>query len=360
MINAHVLYYPSPNNINPNYMYTIGFLLSLSILIQSITGILLTLHFTSDIILAFYSVLSIVQDLYYGWYIRYLHTNGWSMVMLLNYFHISRGLYVNSYMYNNNLWLSGNILNLLLASIAFMGYLLIWGQMSFWGGTVIFNLLILIPNIYNILSGSFYLTNPTLHRWFIFHSILPFISIGFIIIHVYYLHYIWSTNTLGYKLNNIITFYPNILYTDLTILNILLGLGYTFQLFISIFNLWHPDNNIEVNGLITPQHIVPEWYFLHFYCTLKVIPHNNLGLICFITSILICIILGELSNISTIWRIFNYVWINGHLFITYYLILIWMCLWIGSQIPHELIICYGRIYYFVNNYVLYITLYWIW
>jgi ubiquinol-cytochrome c reductase cytochrome b subunit len=169
-----------------------GFLLFLTIGLQIVSGVLLALHYTSDINHSYYSVMHIIRDIYYGWCLRYMHSSGASFVLGITYLHIGRGLYVSSYMYNTNLWLSGVVLFVFLMAIAFLGYVLAWGQMSFWGGTVITNLLSSVPCLIEWMCGGFYVSNPTLKRFFVFHFILPFITIGFVIVHLYYLHYISS------------------------------------------------------------------------------------------------------------------------------------------------------------------------
>jgi len=238
---------------------------------------------------------------------------------------------------------------------AFLGYVLTWGQMSFWGGTVITNLFVSVPCLIEWMSGGFYVSNPTLKRFFVFHFILPFIITGFVIIHLYYLHYVSSSNPLGYNTNNLITFYSSILFKDIFGLFIL-GIGYTLQVFLGMFSLSHPDNSLEVNGLVTPLHIVPEWYFLSFYAVLKAIPNKNVGFIIFLISVLILFLLGEVKNVSTISRLTSYMWINGNLFITYFFLIMIYELWIGAQLPQDIFLSYGRVLNFFNNLILWSNL----
>merc|ERR1711942_477260 len=185
--------------------------------------------------------------------------------------------------------------------IAFIGYVLPWGQMSFWGATVITNLLSPFPCLIEWICVGFYISNPTLKRFFIFHFILPFIVCGFIIIHFYYLHYLSSNNSLGYNINNKILFFPFELIKDIFGLFIIITL-YAIQLFFGIFSLSHPDNAFQVNELVTPLHIVPEWYFLSYYAMLKALPNKNAGFIILLTSILILLLFGE-SHYSFIHRL---------------------------------------------------------
>ena len=332
-----------------------GFLLFLIIVFQIVSGILLALYYISDINYSYYSVMYIIREVYYGWCLRYIHSNGASFIFGIMYFHIGRGLYVSSYVYNTNLWLSGIVLFIFLMAIAFLGYILTWGQMSFWGGTVITNLFSSVPCIIEWMCGGFYVSNPTLKRFFIFHFMLSFITIGFVIIHFYYLHYISSNNLLGYNINNLIIFFPIILIKDSFGLFIL-SIGYIFQLFLGIFSLSHPDNSVEVNGLVTPLHIVPEWYFLSFYAVLKAIPNKNVGFIIFLTSVLLLFLLGEVKNVSTISRLISYMWINGNLFIIYFFFIMICELWIGAQLPQDIFLSYGRILNFFNNLILWSNL----
>jgi len=263
-----------------------GFLLLLSIVLQIISGVLLALHYISEINQSYYSVMHIIREVYRGWYIHYLHSSGASFVFGIKYLHISRGLYNNSYVYNTNLWLSGIVICLFLMMTAFLGYVLAWGQMSFWGSTVITNLFSSVPCLIMWLSGGFYVSNPTLQRFFVFHFILSFLTLGFVVIHFYYLHYVSSCNSINYNTNNFITFFPSVSIKDI-FTYVILDIGYTLQLFLYIYSLSHPDNNVEVNRLITPLHIVPEWYFLSFYAVLKVIPFNIIGFLIFLIAVLI-------------------------------------------------------------------------
>jgi len=274
---SHLQFYSCPINISN--LWNMGFLLFLVKDIQIITGILLAFSYTSDINKVQPSVQYLGREVYYGWYLHYMHSSGASFVYYGLTLHIGRGLYVSSYLFRNLLWLSGIALFLLHMMTAFLGYILSWGQLSFWGGTVISNL-VSICSITTFICGGSMICNPTLKRFFIFHLLLPLIISGLSVVHLFYLHYICSSNTLGFYTNNFITFYPIIMFKDISGLIGLL-LGYTLQIVIS-YGLSHPDNILEVNSLITPLHIVPEWYFLHLYMVLKAIPNKTSGLILFI------------------------------------------------------------------------------
>ena len=233
---------------------------------------------------------------------------------------------------------------------AFMGYVLPWGQMSFWGATVITNLLSPFPCLIEWVCGGHYVYNPTLKRFFIFHFILPFIICGFIIIHLFYLHFLSSNNPLGLNTNNKIPFFPFIFIKDLFGL-FLIFLFIILQTHFGIYSLSHPDNALEVSGLITPLHIVPEWYFLCQYAMLKAVPNKNAGFIILLTSILIFFLFGEIRNLTTFTRLIHYN--NGSSFsISSFFSSIICFLWIGAQLPQEKFISYGRIltldyYYFI-------------
>lgn len=257
-----------------------GFLLFLVVLVQIITGILLALQYTSDINHSYYSVQYLVREVYYGWCLHYMHSSGASFVFGLLTFHIGRGLYVSSYLFRTSLWLSGVVLFLLHMMTAFLGYVLAWGQLSFWGGTVITSIFSTC-SITTFICGGSMISNATIKRFFIFHILIPLIIGGLSVVHIFYLHSICSSNTLGFYTNNLITFYPLLVFKDILGLFIL-GIGYTLQIFTS-YGLSHPDNILEVNTLITPLHIVPEWYFLHLYMVLKAIPNKTSGLTLFIT-----------------------------------------------------------------------------
>ena len=250
------------------------------------------MHYIPNANLAFLSIEHIMRNINNGWILRYLHSNGASFFFIIIYLHIFRGLYFNSYVKpRTQLWLSGLGIFLIMMAIAFMGYVLPWGQMSFWGVTVITNLFSAIPfighSVVEWLWGGFSVNNATLNRFFSFHYLLPFLLIVLIIIHLSLLHNNGSTNSNGIdSSSNVVKFYPYFYVKDL------------FSLFVSIFflfiilfffpnNLGHPDNYIPANPLITPFHIVPEWYFLPFYAILRSIPNKLGGVISMIGSIAI-------------------------------------------------------------------------
>ena len=249
LIKCHLQSYPCPLQIN--YYWNLGFLLGIIIILQIFTGIFLCLYYCSDINSTYFSIFFFIREIYYGWSLRYFHSNGASFIFLFLFIHIGRAISYNSYFYNSNTWFSGIILLLLLMAIAFMGYVLPFGQMSFWRATVITNLLSPIPSIIEWICGGYYVYNPTLKRFFIFHFLLPFILLIFIIIHIFYLHLYSSNNPLKLNINNKISFFPFILYKDLFILFLILFI-YVFQIYFGIYSLSHPDNALEIYTLITP------------------------------------------------------------------------------------------------------------
>merc|ERR1711985_161207 len=281
LMKSHLGSYPCPLNLN--YFWNLGFLLLVTILLQMMTGILLSLHYTSDIHSAYYSVMHIIREVYYGWCLRFLHSSGASFVFLVLFIHVARAISYGSNFYNPNTWFSGIVLFLFLMAIAFMGYVLPWGQMSFWGATVITNLLSPFPCLIEWVCGGHYVYNPTLKRFF-------------------YLHFLSSNNPLGLNTNNKIPFFPFIFIKDLFGL-FLIFLFIILQTHFGIYTLSHPDNALEVSGLVTPLHIVPEWYFLCQYAMLKAVPNKNAGFIILLTSILIFFLFGEIRNLTTFTRL---------------------------------------------------------
>jgi len=298
-IDAHIVDYPTPANLN--YMWSFGSAAGICLLIQIITGIFLAMHYTPHIDMAFNSVEHIMRDVQGGWLIRYLHANGASMFFIVVYCHIFRGLYYGSYMYpRGKLWASGVIIFLLMMATAFMGYVLPWGQMSFWGATVITNLFSAIPfvggSIVEWLWGGFSVDNATLNRFFSLHYLLPFLIVGITLAHLSLLHTTGSNNPLGINTNvESISFYPYFYVKDLFAFFILLAV-FSFFVFFYPNALGHPDNYIPANPLVTPPHIVPEWYFLPFYAILRSVPDKLAGVVLMVFAILILLLLPIINT----------------------------------------------------------------
>jgi len=298
-VDSHIIDYPTP--INLNYMWSFGSTAGLCLVIQIITGIFLAMHYTPHIDSAFNSVEHIMRDVNNGWLIRYLHANGASMFFIVVYCHIFRGIYYGSYMYpRGKLWASGVIIFLLMMATGFMGYVLPWGQMSFWGATVITNLFSAIPlvgsSIVEWLWGGFSVDNATLNRFFSLHYLMPFAIAGLTIVHLSLLHTTGSNNPLGINTNvDTISFYPYFYVKDL--LSFLLLLAFlSFFVFFYPNALGHADNYIPANPMVTPPHIVPEWYFLPFYAILRSIPDKLGGVVAMISAILVLLALPVINT----------------------------------------------------------------
>jgi ubiquinol-cytochrome c reductase cytochrome b subunit len=290
VVNNHIIDYPTP--INLNYFYGFGSLAGIMLVIQILTGIFLAMHYTPHIDLAFNSVEHIMRDVNNGWLIRYTHANGASFFFIVVYVHIFRGLYYGSYITPREaLWCSGVVIFILMMATAFMGYVLPWGQMSFWGATVITNLFSAIPligkDVVDWLWGGFAVDNPTLNRFFSLHFTLPFIIVGVVLIHLVLLHEVGSNNPLGLTLKTEnIPFYPYFYTKDLFGLIVLFLVFFTF-VFYYPNTLGHADNYVEANPMKTPLHIVPEWYFLPFYAILRSIPNKIGGVVGMFGSLII-------------------------------------------------------------------------
>nr|ABF00457.1 cytochrome b [Phoenicolacerta laevis] len=292
IINNSFIDLPTPSNISA--WWNFGSLLGLCLIIQTITGLFLAMHYTADISSAFSSIAHIHRDVQHGWLIRNLHANGASMFFICIYLHIGRGLYYGSYLYTET-WNIGVILLLLVMATAFMGYVLPWGQMSFWGATVITNLLSAAPYVGETLVqwiwGGFAVDSATLTRFFTLHFMLPFLIMGISMVHLLFLHETGSNNPTGLNSNvDKIPFHPYFSYKDLLGALILL----TFLLSLALFSpnlLGDPENFTPANPLVTPPHIKPEWYFLFAYAILRSIPNKLGGVLALLFSILILLIL---------------------------------------------------------------------
>lgn len=297
IINNSLIDLPSPSNIN--IWWNFGSLLGLCLIIQILTGLFLTMYYTANIEIAFFRVNYICRNVNYGWLIRTLHANGASFFFICIYFHIGRGIYYESFNLKYT-WIIGIIILFLLIGTAFIGYVLPWGQISFWGATVITNLLSAIPYLGNIIVnwiwGGFAVDNATLTRFYTFHFLLPFILTIIIIIHLLFLHQTGSNNPLGINRNlDKIPFHPFFSFKDLIGFLIILFI-LTILTIINPYLLGDPDNFIPANPLVTPVHIQPEWYFLFAYAILRSIPNKLGGVIALIMSILILIILPITFN----------------------------------------------------------------
>nr|ABW97041.1 cytochrome b [Microchirus variegatus] len=297
IVNNSVIDLPAPSNISA--WWNFGSLLGLCLITQIVTGLLLAMHYTADAATAFSSVVHICQDVNYGWLIRNVHANGASMFFICIYLHIGRGLYYGSYT-NKETWNIGVVLLLLVMATAFVGYVLPWGQMSFWGATVITNILSAIPYVGNTLVqwiwGGFSVDNATLTRFFTFHFLLPFIVAAATFLHLFFLHESGSNNPAGLtSAGDKIPFHPYFTYKDLLGFSILLILLAALAMF-SPNLLGDPDNFTPANPLVTPPHIKPEWYFLFAYAILRSIPNKLGGVLALLAAILVLFIVPILHT----------------------------------------------------------------
>nr|WMN14146.1 cytochrome b [Diplophos taenia] len=288
---------PAPSNIS--VWWNFGSLLGLCLISQILTGLFLAMHYTSDISTAFSSVTHICRDVSYGWLIRNMHANGASFFFICIYLHIGRGLYYGSYLFKET-WNIGVILLLLTMMTAFVGYVLPWGQMSFWGATVITNLLSAVPYVGEALVqwiwGGFSVDNATLTRFFAFHFLFPFIIFAATVLHLLFLHETGSNNPAGLNSDaDKISFHPYFSYKDLLGFVALLLALTSFALF-SPNLLGDPDNFVPANPLVTPPHIKPEWYFLFAYAILRSIPNKLGGVLALLFSILVLMIVPILHT----------------------------------------------------------------
>nr|AFQ62136.1 cytochrome b [Promecognathus crassus] len=341
IMNNSLIDLPTPSNIS--LWWNFGSLLGLCLIIQIITGLFLAMHYTASIELAFNSVNHICRDVNYGWLLRTLHANGASFFFICIYLHIGRGMYYGSYKLIHT-WMMGVIILFLVMGTAFMGYVLPWGQMSFWGATVITNLLSAIPYLGTMMVqwvwGGFAVDNATLTRFFTFHFLLPFIVIAAVMIHLLFLHQTGSNNPMGMNTNiDKIPFHPYFSFKDLMGFIILMML-LTLLTLLNPYYLGDPDNFIPANPLSTPIHIQPEWYFLFAYAILRSIPNKLGGVIALIFSILILIIL-PFSNVSKFQSLKFYP-LNQILF-WFFLILTILLTWIGMRPVEDPYILMGQI-----------------
>ena len=345
--------HPTPRNLN--YWWNFGSLAGITLVIMIVSGLLLSMHYVAHVDLAFDSVEHIMRDVNYGWLLRYIHSVGASMFFLIVYIHISRGLYYGSYKSPREvLWWLGIIIFFLMIITAFLGYTLPWGQMSFWGATVITNLFSAIPligdNIVTWLWGGFSIDNPTLNRFYSLHFLIPFIIVGVVFLHIVALHKFGSNNPTGIDLTlkqEKIPFHPYYTVKDF------FGYGVFFIIFgIFVFFLpnllGHPENYIPADPFVTPEHIIPEWYFLPFYAILRAIPFKLLGVLAMLGSILILFVLPWLDTCKVrscrfrpIYKQFYWIFIFNFIVLG----------WVGSKVPEGHYLIISRIctaYYFTH------------
>lgn len=335
---------------NISYSWMWGSLSGIFLVIQIVTGLFLSMHYAPDTNLAFLSVEHIMRDVPHGWLIRYMHSNGASFFFLSMYMHVGKNLYFKLYLNNKFAWLSGIVIFLLSMATAFIGYVLPWGQMSYWGATVITSLFSVIPavgpDLVQWLWGGFSVDNPTLNRFYSLHFLLPFVILALVILHLFFLHHGNSSGSKMFVIEDKMTFYPYLFLKDGVGI-----LGVLFIYFVFVFfhpnALGHPDNYIPANPLVTPAHIVPEWYFLPFYAILRAVPDKLGGAVLMGLSILI---LALLPFFDTTYFEKNY------LFNIFFLISFWVFIgsvvllgWLGAQpieYPYSSLAVFATICYF--------------
>ncbi|MCF2525522.1 cytochrome c1 [Bradyrhizobium sp. G127] len=345
LIHSSFVAYPTPRNLN--YWWTFGAILSMMLGVQIITGIILAMHYTPHVDLAFKSVELIVRDVNYGWLLRYLHSNGASMFFIAVYIHMFRGLYYGSYKEPREvLWILGVIIYLLMMATGFMGYVLPWGQMSFWGATVITNLFGAIPyvgdSIVTLLWGGYSVGNPTLNRFFSLHYLLPFVIAGVVVLHVWALHVSGQNNPAGVEPKtekDTVPFTPYATVKDAFGMSCFLLFFAWFIFYIPNY-LGDPDNYIPANPAVTPAHIVPEWYYLPFYAILRSIPNKLAGVIAMFAAIIVLAFLPWLDSART--RSSKYRPLAKQFFWIFVVVCIGLG-YLGAQPPEGIYVIAGRV-----------------
>jgi ubiquinol-cytochrome c reductase cytochrome b subunit len=350
-LNKFFVIYRVPKNLN--FLWNFGVLAGLSLVIQMLTGILLAMHYDPNAANAFASVEHITRDVNFGWLIRYCHQVGASMFFVVVYIHIFRGLYYGSYKNPRELlWIIGVIMFFIMMATAFIGYVLPWGQMSFWGATVITNLFSAIPfvgeSIVHWIWGGFAVGNATLNRFFALHYLFPFILFAFVILHVLALHQFGSNNPTGIEVKSkkdTIPFHPYYTAKDFVTIVLYFLVLFGFVFFAPDY-LGHPDNFIEADPLVTPPHIVPEWYFLPFYAILRAIPNKLGGVLALFSAVFILFAVPWLDTSKVksgryrpVFKIFYAIFAVNFIFL----------IWLGGQEPIEPYITMSRVstlYYF--------------
>jgi ubiquinol-cytochrome c reductase cytochrome b/c1 subunit len=345
LVHSSFVAYPTPRNLN--YWWTFGGILSFMLAAQIVTGVILAMHYTPEATMAFNSVEGIVRDVNYGWLLRYLHSNGASMFFIAVYIHMFRGLYYGSYKEPREiLWILGVIIYLLMMATGFMGYVLPWGQMSFWGATVITNLFSAVPyfgeSIVTLLWGGYSVGNPTLNRFFSLHYLLPFVIAGVVVLHVWALHVAGQNNPAGVEPKtekDTVPFTPYATIKD--------GFGLVcFMIFYAWFIFYVPnflgdaDNYIPANPGVTPAHIVPEWYYLPFYAILRSIPNKLAGVIAMFSAILVLAFLPWLDSAKT--RSSRYRPLAKQFFWIFVVVCVLLG-YLGAQPPEGIYVIAGRI-----------------
>jgi ubiquinol-cytochrome c reductase cytochrome b subunit len=353
----HLGEYRTPRNLS--YLWNLGSIAGIALVLQILTGIFLAMHYSPDAATAFDSVENIMRNVNYGWLIRYMHAVGASIFFFVVYIHISRGMYYGSFKSPREMvWFMGLLIFLTMMATAFMGYVLPWGQMSFWGATVITSLFSAVPvfgeSIVQWLWGGFAVGGPTLNRFFALHYLLPFVIVAIVMLHLVALHVHGSNNPTGVEVkskSDTIPFHPYYTIKDFIGFGVY-GILLAYFVFYQPNYLGHPDNYIPANQMVTPEHIVPEWYFLPFYAILRSIPDKFAGVITMFSSILVLFFLPWLDSCKVRsgayrpkFKIFFWIFILDVILLGY----------IGGNPPEGIYIILGQMgtfYYFLHFFVI--------
>jgi len=364
LIHGSFIAFPTPKNLN--YWWTFGGILMFCLMVQIITGVVLVMHFTPHVDMAFASVEHIMRDVNYGWLIRYIHSNGASMFFVAVYIHMFRGLYYGSYKEPRELiWILGVAIYLLMMAAAFFGYVIVWGQMSFWGATVITNLFGAIPfigdTLLSLLWGGFSVDNATLNRFFSLHYLVPFLIFGVVVLHIWALHVPGNNNPAGIDVKgpqDTIPFHPYYTVKD-GFATVMFTIFFALFVFYAPNFLGEPDNYIEANRLVTPEHIVPEWYLLPFYAILRSIPDKLLGVVAMGVSIMVLFVLPWLdtskvrsARFRPLYKQFFWIFVVDAIVLGY----------IGAKPAEGIYLIVGRIataYYFIHFFIITPVLGWV-
>ena len=343
MMKYHTVSYAAP--VNLSYMWNMGVNTFYVIFIQIVVGLLICFQYSSEIVNSYVSVMYMARECYYGYMLHYIHSYQASFVFVAVYLHYGRGIYEG--LYYTNVWISGIVMYLCLMAIAFLGYVLVWGMISYWGATVITNLLAFVPYFLEWVMGSVVISTPTLKRFFLFHFVLPFLVLGLAMVHLYYLHNTGSHNPLGLYGVSVVSFYPLFVFKDAFGLAVLMCL-YAALCSWNVVTLSHPDNMVLADTLVTPLHIVPEWYFLLQYGVLKSLPSKYAGLLALAASIFIALVMLECylgSNQLVYYGSYS----------TYVLLISVFYIWLGGQLPADAYVSYSRsllVLYLLGMYLL--------
>jgi ubiquinol-cytochrome c reductase cytochrome b subunit len=359
LIQHHGIDYATPKNLS--YWWNFGSLAGVALVIMIVSGIVLAMHYTPHADMAFDSIERIMRDVNYGWLIRYIHMNGGSLFFIAVYIHLFRGLYYGSYKEPRELlWIIGVVILITMMMTAFMGYVLPWGQMSFWAATVITNLFSAVPlfgeAIVTWLWGGFAVGNPTLVRFYSLHYLLPFVIFGLVFVHLWALHTTKSGNPLGVEVKgpqDTIPFHPYYTAKDMFGLGVFLFF-FAVVLFFAPNLFGEPDNYIPANPLATPPHIVPEWYFLPYYAILRAIPDKLLGVVAMFGSILILLLMPWIdrspvrsARFRPIYKQFFWIFVADCVVLG----------WIGAKPPEGIYLLIGRLataYYFLHFVIVFV------